>query len=64
METIKFSIIVEGNDMCRIVSNDIRNTYKEIADGGCICSLAVMLAEMKHIKKEVEKLGNEAIFIT
>lgn len=63
METIKFSIIVESNDMCRIVPNDIRDIYKKIANGGCICSLDVMLAEMKYIKEEVEKLGNEAIFI-
>ena len=62
METIKFDIIVENENMCRIVPNDFRNVYKIIADGSCICSLDVMLAEMKHIKEEVEKLGNEAAF--
>lgn len=62
METIKFRII-KYDDMCRIEAQDIRITYKNIADGGCICSLDVMLSEMEHITKEVEKLGNKAVFV-
>lgn len=63
METIKFRIIKVSDDMCRIEANDCRNIYRKIADGGCICSLDVMLSEMKHIIKEVEKLGNKAVFV-
>lgn len=63
MEIIKFRIIPIGDNMCRIVSQDIRSIYKNIADGSCICSMEIMLAEMKHIKEEVENLGNEAVFI-
>lgn len=63
METIKFRIIKESDNMCRIVAKDIRSTYRNIADGACICSLDVMLAEMEHITKEVAKHGNKAIFI-
>ena len=64
METIKFRVIKCSNDMCRIEAQDIRSTYRKIADGGCICSLDVMLSEMEHITKEVEKLGNKAVFVT
>lgn len=61
-ETIKFRIIKISNDMCRIVSNDARSDYRKIADGGCICSIEVMISEMEHITEEVENLGNTAIF--
>lgn len=63
METIKFRIIKCSDDMCRIETTDCRSIYRKIADGACICSLDVMLAEMEHITKEVEKHGNKAIFI-
>ena len=63
METIKFRIIKHDNDMCRIEASDCRSIYRNIADGGCICSLGVMLSEMEHITNEVEKLGNKAVFI-
>ena len=49
--------------MCRIEAVDCRSIYRKIADGGCICSLDVMLSEMKHITNEVEKLGNKAVFV-
>lgn len=62
METIKFRVIKYDN-MCRIEAQDIRSTYRKIADSGCICSLDVMLSEMEHITKEVEKLGNKAVFV-
>lgn len=62
MEKIKFRIIKISDDMCRIEANDCRSIYRKIADGACICSLEVMLAEMEHITNEVEKLGNEATF--
>ena len=62
MKTVKFGINVISPDMCRIVPNDIRDIFKKIADGGCICSLDVMLSEMEHIKKECSALGFEAIF--
>ena len=64
METIKFRIIKVSDDMCRIEAKDIRSIYRKIADGGCICSLDVMLAEMERITNEVEKLGNKAVFVT
>lgn len=63
METIKFRII-KVSDMCRIEAKDIRSIYRKIADGGCICSLDIMLSEMGHITNEVKKLGNKAIFVT
>lgn len=64
METIKFRVIKHSDDMCRIEEVDCRSIYRKIADGGCICSLDVMLAEMEHITNEVEKLGNKAVFVT
>lgn len=64
MKTIKFRVIKCSDDMCRIESVDCRSTYRKISDGGCICSLDVMLSEMEHITKEVEKLGNKAVFVT
>ena len=63
METIKFRMIKVSNDMCRIEARDCRSIYRDIADGGCICSLDVMLAEIEHITNEVENLGNNAMFI-
>ena len=48
--------------MCRIVPHDIRSKFKEIADGGCICSLDVMIAEMKHITVKCGEIGVAAIF--
>lgn len=63
METIKFRVIKCSNDMCRIETTDCRSIYRKIADGGCICSLDVMLSEMEYITKEVEKLGNKAVFV-
>ena len=63
METIKFRVIKNSDDMCRIETTDCRSIYRKIADGGCICSLEIMLAEMKHITNEVEKLGNIAVFV-
>ena len=63
METIKFRIITESNNMCRIETSDCRTVYRKIADGACICSLEIMLAKMEYITKEVEKLGNNAVFV-
>lgn len=64
MEIIKFRVIQnENNDMCRIEAKDIRNTYTKIADGGCICTIDVMISEMEHITNEVRRLGNEAVFV-
>ena len=62
MENVKFSIIVISPDMCRIVPHDIRSKFKEIADGGCIMSLDVMLAEMENITKKCAKIGVTALF--
>lgn len=64
METIKFRIIKCSDDMCRIETTDCRSIYRKISDGGCICSLEIMLVEMEHITREVEKLGNKAVFVT
>ena len=63
MEEIKFRIIKCSNDMCRIETSDCRSIYRKIAKGACICSLDVMLSEIEHINIEVEKLGNEAVFV-
>lgn len=62
METVKFTINVISPDMCRIVPNDIRSKFKKIADGGCICSLDVMIAEMEHITKKCAEIGVTALF--
>ena len=63
METIKFRIIKCSDDMCRIETSDCRTIYRNIANGACICSIEVMLSEIEYITKEVETLGNNAIFI-
>ena len=63
MEEIKFRIIKVSDNMCRIEACDIRKIYRDIADGACICSLNIMLAEIEHISNEVEKVGNRAIFV-
>lgn len=63
MEEIRFTIIKVSENMCRIETSDCRSIYRKIADGACICSLDVMLAEMEHISNEVEKLGNKAVFV-
>jgi hypothetical protein len=63
MEKITFNVIRMGKDYCRIVCNDIRNYFKETADGGIILSLDVMLDEMECIKKAVkERYKKEAVF--
>ena len=62
MEIVKFNIDVLGGDMCRIVPVDYRATLWKIADGGCICSLDVMLSEMEHIKKQCAEIGVDALF--
>lgn len=63
METIKFRIIAVGNNICRIEASDCGTIYRKLADEASICSLDVMLAEMKHITKEVNAFGNNAAFI-
>lgn len=62
METVKFVIDIIAPDMCRIYPNDIRDKFKEIADGGCICSLDVMLGEIEDITKKCEEIGIKALF--
>lgn len=62
METVKFTVNVISPDMCRIVPNDIRSKFKQIAGGGCIMSLDVMIAEMKAITDECAKIGVTALF--
>lgn len=63
METIKFRICEVGTGMYLIKSNDIRTIYKDIAGGGCICSLDILIDTMRYIRDEVEKLGNKAVFV-
>lgn len=63
IEEIKFRIIKESENMCRIETSDCRSVYRKIADGACICSLEVMLGEIEHITNEVNKLGNKAVFV-
>ncbi len=62
METVKFVVNVISPDMCRIVPNDIRSKFREIAGGGCIMSLDVMLEEMEAITKKCAKIGASAVF--
>ena len=62
METVKFTINVISPNMCRIVPHDIRSKFREIADGGCIISLDVMLAEMDNITKKCAEIGITALF--
>lgn len=63
MEKITFNVIRMGKDYCRIVCNDIRSCFKEIAEGGIILSLDVILDEMEHIKKTVkERYEKEVVF--
>lgn len=59
---VKFCIIRNSPDMCRIIPNDIRSIFKEIADGGCIMSLEVMLSEMEHITNKCAEIGYHAVF--
>ncbi len=62
METVKFEIIVISPDMCRIVPNDIRSKFREIAGGGCIMSLDAMLGVMEDITKKCAEIGVSAVF--
>ena len=63
METIKFRILKRSDNMCIIETSDCRTIYRNIANGACICSIEVMLSEIEYITKEVEKLGNNAVFV-
>ncbi len=62
METVKFTVIRVGTNMCRIVPHDIRDTFKKIADGGCIMSIEIMLDTMEQITKDCEAIGFTALF--
>ncbi len=62
MEKVIFMIWPVSNDMCRIEASDCRQEVRNLADGGCICSLEVMLGEMKAISDNAEKLGYRAVF--
>ena len=62
METVKFTVITCGSDMCRIVPHDIRSKFKEIAGEGCICSLDVMLSAMEDITRKCKEIGVTALF--
>ena len=62
METVRFTVIRLGSDMCRIVPNDIRGQFRVIADGGCIMSMDVMLATMQQITKDCKAIGFTALF--
>ena len=62
MEKVVFMIWRIGNDMCRIEASDCRQEVRNLADGGCICSLEVMLGVMNAISDKIEKLGFVAVF--
>lgn len=62
METVKFVVNIISPDMCRIVPHDIRSIFREIADGGCIMSLDVMIEEMQTITKKCAEIGVLAVF--
>lgn len=59
---ITFTVHKISSYMCRITADTILQDFRRIADGGCICSLDVMLSEMSHISKETEKAGAKAVF--
>ncbi len=62
-EKITFTIHKIGSNMCRITANTILSAFHEIADGGCICTLDVLLNEMKHITNEVrDRFHAKAVF--
>jgi hypothetical protein len=62
METGKFTVIKAGNNMVRIVPHDIRDQFKRIADGGCICDLDTMYGVMEQITRDCERIGVQAVF--
>lgn len=62
METVKFTVVRIGADMCRIVPHDIRTIFRTIADGGCIMSMEIMLDVMEQITKDCEAIGFTALF--
>ena len=63
MEKLYFDVLTIGTGrMCRIVTRDIRSELRDLADGGCICSLEVMLCVMQDITERAAKLGYEAVF--
>lgn len=47
---------------CRIESNSFLEEFKEMAEGGVICNLDVMLAVMRDIKEKCSEKGYEAVF--
>jgi hypothetical protein len=59
---IKFTIVKAGTNTVRIVPHDIRDTFKKIADGGCICDLETMYGVMEQITEDCKKIGCEAVF--
>lgn len=63
LETIIFRITDIHDNQCRIVTNDCRTAYRKIATGACLCSLDILLQEMEHITKEVDKIGSKAVFV-
>lgn len=64
MELVKYTVNRISPDMCRIVPHDIRSMFKRVpgAEGGCICSLEVMLDTMEDITKGCAEIGFEAVF--
>lgn len=63
METIDFRIIKIDKDMYYIDTKDTRNIYKEMIKGEAMCSMQMLFDKMECITKEVEKLGNKAVFV-
>lgn len=62
MEKTTFYIWQISDDICRIESSSCLQVLRDTASGGCITNLEVMLAEMRHIEKEAEKIGYTVSF--
>lgn len=63
MEQIKFRIDQVGSGIYRIIANDIRKEFRNIADGSCITDIQTLFAEMKEIENKAEDAGYIAVFI-
>lgn len=64
MEAVKFLIrdISPNMCLCRIVADDYRQVFRDIADGACITSLDGIIDEMDRITMACAEIGFSAIF--
>ena len=62
MEKITYNIIGIGSEMCRITCNDIRSKFSKYTDGGCICSLSILMYELQSITNACRANNAQAVF--